>query len=80
MNNLIVAWGTRLITGSNGNKLNPMGAIRRRAGGGYVIPCRLNDWKGVGPSVPLGLKVQSIPWLIASALCAVYCGEEPDKQ
>ena len=30
--NLRVPRGTRLIAGSNGNKLGPMGAIRRRAG------------------------------------------------
>ena len=36
------------MAGSNGNKLNPMGAIRRRVGRGYVKPYRLNDCKGVG--------------------------------
>ena len=34
--NLIVPQGTRLIAGSNGKKLGPMGAIRRRVGRGFV--------------------------------------------
>ena len=46
---LIGVGGSRLMAGSDGNKLIPMGPIRRRVGEGkYTSPNRLNDCKGVG--------------------------------
>jgi hypothetical protein len=33
-----------------------------------IYPSRLNDWKGVGSRHSLGLKVQSVPWVMPACI------------